>query len=257
MRSLTRRLGRNDGFTIIELLMAIMTGVVVTGALYAILEVSLHQTSRVTDTVQATQLGRIAMTDVVDELHSTCLARKFAPVQEKSTSKELIFINGTGEEALLSSSKVFEHKIYWTGTYLGSGQLLDKSYPATGGSWPNFTFTSSTPTTKILAEYAYNASELGTSKAHEIPIFSYYKYSSEAGAGTSTTPAGSLAAFTPASSGLTAEQAKTTSAVGVTFSVAPTDKNIQLNRPVEFSNLVTLAFATPASEATIEDGPCQ
>lgn len=105
MRSLTRRLGRNDGFTIIELLMAIMTGVVVTGALYAILEVSLHQTSRVTDTVQATQLGRIAMTDVVDELHSTCLARKFAPVQEKSTSKELIFINGTGEEALLSSSK--------------------------------------------------------------------------------------------------------------------------------------------------------
>ena len=117
MRHLARRLGRNDGFTIIELLMAIMTGVVVTGALYAILEVSLRQTSRVTDRVQATQLGRIAMTNVVDELHSTCLARKFAPVQEKSTAKELIFINGTGEEALLSSSKVFKHKIYWGGTY--------------------------------------------------------------------------------------------------------------------------------------------
>ena len=58
-------------------------------------------------------------------------------------------------------------------------------------------------------------------------------------------------------SGLTAEQAKATSAVGVTFSVAPTNKNIQLNRPVEFSSLVALAFATPASEATIEDGPCQ
>ena len=35
-----------------------LTGIVVTGGLFAILEVSLHQTARAGDVVQASQLGR-------------------------------------------------------------------------------------------------------------------------------------------------------------------------------------------------------
>jgi hypothetical protein len=43
----------------------------------------------------------------------------------------------------------------------------------------------------------------------------------------------------------------------VRFWQAPADNDLRLNRAVEFSNLVTFAFASPASEATITDGPCQ
>ena len=83
--------------------MAMVVGIVVTGALFAILEVSLHQTSRITDRVQATQLGRTAMTKMVDELHSGCLAREFAPVQAGSGPKELRFATGFSEKTLSSN----------------------------------------------------------------------------------------------------------------------------------------------------------
>ena len=99
-----------------EVLVAMVIGIVVTGALFAILEVSLHQTSRITDRVQATQLGRTAMTKMVDELHSACLAREFAPVRANSGPKELRFATGFSEKTLVEPSEAYEHRIVWNGT---------------------------------------------------------------------------------------------------------------------------------------------
>jgi Tfp pilus assembly protein PilW len=250
-------MAREDGFTLIELLVAILYGVVVTGALFAILEVSLRQTSRVNDRVQATQLGRTAMTNVVDELQTACLARKFAPIQATSTANKLIFITGTGEETLLEYKKVFRHEIAWTGTYPGVGKLTDKSEQATSGTWPTFSFTGSTPTTRVLAEYAYNSSAVGTSKQAEVPVFKYYKYATKAEPGTSETPVGALTAYSTNATVLTTAQAEGTSAVLVSFATAPTNNYTALGRPAEFHDLVTFAFASPSSEASIVDGPCQ
>ena len=123
MRSLARRLGRNDGFTLIELLMAIMTGVVVTGALFAILEVSLRQTSRVTDRVQATQLGRIAMTRHGRRAALDLPGPEFAPVQEKSTRQGTDLHHTAPAKKRSSSSEVFEHRI-------SAGRHLKERRPA-------------------------------------------------------------------------------------------------------------------------------
>jgi Tfp pilus assembly protein PilW len=252
--SIARRLAREEGgFTLIELLVAIVCGVVVTGALFAILEVSLRQTSRITDRVQAAQIGRTAMTHVVDELHSACIAREFAPIQAGSTGSELRFRDGFSEKAVMEYPEVFEHRIVWTGTYPAGGQLIDKTYKATGGTWPTkFTWESTaTPLNGVrLAENIYQQS---TTTA----LFQYYKYATTASSGSGETASGALTLLAVPKEGFDATEAAGIAAVQVSLSAAPTNNNTALGRSAEFSSLVTLAFASPSSEATITDGPCQ
>jgi prepilin-type N-terminal cleavage/methylation domain-containing protein len=239
------------GFTLIEVLVAMLTSVVVTGALFAILQISLNQTSRITDRVQATQLGRTAMTKMVDELHSACLARAFAPVQEESSAKELRFATGFSEKAVIEYKEASEHRIAWTGTYPKSGNLIDKTYNATSAStWPKFEFEEKPASEILLATRVYAPSET-------VPVFRYYKYSATTSAGTETAPAGTLTSVEPPEKGFTAKEANGIAAVQVSFSQAPSNNNLKLGRPVEFASLATFAFASPNSEATITDGPCQ
>ena len=246
---------REDGFTIMEVLVAMVVGIVVTGALFAILEVSLHQTARITDRVQATQLGRTAMTKMVDELHSGCLAREFAPVKTGSGPKELRFATGFSEKTQLEPSEVFEHRLVWDEKE--PGKLTDYTYNAEKASaWPTFKFEEAKLANKeLVASGVYRQ----TNKAKEkVPIFQYYKYATKASFGTSETASSTLTQIAVGEKEtLTAEAAKSVAAVQLNFSQAPTDNNLALNRSVEFSNLVTFAFASPASETTIVDGPCQ
>ena len=259
-RARLRRAGvaivRQDaGFTLIEVLVAMVIGIIVTGALFAILEVSLHQTARINDRVQATQLGRTAMTKMIDELHSGCLAREFAPVKSGSGPKELKFATGFSEKTQLEPSEVFEHRITWDEKE--PGKLTDYTYNAEKASvWPAFKFEEAKLASKeLVASNVYRA----TNKAKEkVPIFQYYKYATKASLGTSETASSTLTQIALGEKEtLTAEGAKSVAAVQLSFSQAPTDNNLALNRPVEFSNLVTFAFASPASESTITDGPCQ
>ncbi len=242
------------GFSLMEVLVAMVCGIIISGALFAILEVSLHQTSRITDRVQATQLGRTAMTKIIDELHSGCLAREFAPVKAGSGPKELKFATGFSEKTQLEPSEVFEHRIYWDEKE--PGKLFDKTFNAKKTSaWPTFEFEEGFASKELVAENIYRQ----TNKAKEkVPIFQYYKYATKASLGTTESASSTLM---PIALGeketLTAEGAKSVAAVQVGFSQAPQNNNLALNRSVEFSNLVTFAFASPASEATITDGPCQ
>lgn len=255
------RLARDEhGFSMIEVLVSILTGLIVVFALFSILEVSMRQASRITDSVQADQLGRTALTKVVDELHTACMAREFAPVLVKSSEKELRFRTAYGETASIEGANATEHHIVWTGVWPGSGQLLDKTYRSTGGVAPNFTYeVTETPKTTVLAQNVYEAETTVEGKKVPVPIFQYDKYNTKSVSSTES----ALGTLLPISlkgkeaTGLTEEEAKTVSAVLVTFTTAPTDNNVKLFRAAEFSNLVTFAFAAPASEATIEDGPCR
>ncbi len=252
--------GQQDGFSLVELLMAILTGVVVTGALFAILEVSLHQTSRLTDRVQATQLGRTALTAVVDELHSACIAREFAPVLSEgtggaieSTPTKLVFVAGFSEKSLLEPKDVFKHEVYLSG-----GKLIDKSYSANAGTWPKFTFEKE-PSPKGGVLLAENVSGLPDPlEPAKTRVFGYYEYAKTANTGsTESSSSGLVQIPLKKEVALSATQANATSAVLVTFSTAPANNDTRLNRGVEFNNLVTFAFGSPAAEATIVDGPCR
>lgn len=275
------------GFTLIETLVAMIAGLVVTGALFTIYIVALHQTSRITDSVQATQFGRTAMTHIVDELHSACLERASAPVQANSTATELIFENGYSKEAVIPNTKeaeakaavgagAFIHQIVWKAKEKESeasppgNTLTDYTYKSTAGEWPSYTFpevttshANASPSTGfVLASNVTPIEEKNVKgESVKVPIFRYYEYATEGykhateatnGEGEST-----LIEKKPPTKGFTAAEAKTVAAVQVNFTTAPLDNYTALSRSAEFSNLVSLSLSTPSSESKVEDGPCQ
>jgi type II secretory pathway pseudopilin PulG len=259
LRTVGRLASEERGFTLIEVLVALGTSMVVTLALFAILDFATRQETRVTDVAQANQLSRTAMTRIVDELHSACIAPEFKPIQANSNENELMFQNAYSEAAVISEAKqeAYEHRIKFSG-----GQLVDYSYPSTGGSWPNFTY-SSTASPAAGTLLASNVTQSETSGGAKIPVFQYYNYlttaSSGSEAGLSTLSTEPLSAKAPATLGKAA--AETAAAVRITFTTGPSDTSgNERERKERSSNLndqVTLSFSVPRSESTTVDGPCQ
>jgi Tfp pilus assembly protein PilW len=263
IRSLARRLARDQrGFTLMETLMAMITGIVVTGALFAILESTVRQTARLSQVAQATQGGNTAMTHIVDELHSACLSTNFAPVQAGSTPTKLIFQNGYFPEKVKEPSKEPEYSFVRQDTIEYSsaeGRLTDTTVKASGeienGAYPAKGTSSKTVLAEKIAE-----TEVNNEKA---PVFRYFKYAESAT--TSTTQAASaLEPVTPESSGLSSAQAKSIAAVTVSFSASPPGKKevrlssaAETGLPSQLSAQVIFSMGSPNSESKISAEPCE
>lgn len=217
------------GFTLVEVLVATVTSMVVALALFAIIEFSFRQTAGVSERVHANQRGRLAMEYVTNELHSSCVAVSAVPVLAQSTGSALYLLSEQGSGAFFSS--MTEHKLYLSGT-----TLYDAKYASTGGVAPHWTF-SSTPSS--IRTVLTAVSQSGTT-----PVFRYYKYEG------STLPETELG--TP----LSTENAKLTAAVKIAFTVASETKetNITIGKSVELANTVLLRF-DPAS-TTSQNTPC-
>jgi Prokaryotic N-terminal methylation motif len=258
------QLGRDErGFTLIETLVAMFSAVIVVGALYTILDISVQQTAHVTDSVQAAQIGRTSMTKLVDELHSACIAPSFVPVQETSMEKtnneesKLIFVNAYGSEAELATA--YKHEIVWQKS---TGLLIDRAYKSTGGTSPEFTW-STTKTETRLGEDIYEGETSGKSI---IPIFQYYKYKKESSSLGANQAVSTLELLKLETKGTEYKLGKTgaeeAAAVEISFKQAPADKYIGANhqgenRAIELKNQVTLSFSVPNAETPIEAKPCE
>jgi Tfp pilus assembly protein PilW len=232
-----------SGFMLVELLVAMISATVVTGALFAILIVGLHQNTQIDARVQATELGRPPMTRMVDELHSACIVKEFTPIQEKSGPNELIFVSAVGEEAVLK--KAYLHKIAYSSS---ESTLTETTYASSGGEWPNFEFKS-TPSTRRIGEYI-NRSKSGET---ELPVFQYYKYAT---ASSSTNAVTTLEQMKVESTGLTEAQSKEAAAVQIAYTAgAPEGK--QYKPTIELTDQVTLGFTAPSAETPIVQKPCE
>jgi len=242
-----------------------LTGIVVTGALFAILEFSVRQTSYISQTAQATQVSRGAMTHITDELHSACLSNGFSPVQAGSSPTKLIVQNGYSEEAEVpgtytakgatsgKSEGVRQDTIEWNE---GTGYLTDGVELGTAaeesGKYTHFGV-------KTTVRLATNVSEGG----EKLPIFRYYKYAGSAS--TSTTAAASTLTEMPLATGksLTAAEAEEVASVEVRFKTGSYSKEVKVSKaqeatiPSELQSQTTFAFSAPNSESTIQAGPCE
>jgi hypothetical protein len=254
-------LSDESGYSLIELLVAMISGIVVMLALVAVLLFSTRQETHLTNVAQATQLGRIAMTKIVDELHSACLAPGFAPIQENSGPNELRFVNSYSEEAVISKTKVNEHRIVWNEK---AESLTDFTYPAIKEeTWPNFEYSSTaSPTGGVLIASHVTQME---SEGKKLPIFQYYSYDLESNESASS-GLNSLNT-TPLKTPLEKAVAPTAAAVLISFNTGSSATTTSLTNTLGKTlakdvgdgqqSQVTLSFSVPVSEAESVDTPCE
>jgi len=257
--------GAEHGFTLIETLIAMLTGFVVTGALFAILQISTTQSSRIADVAQATQLGRTTMTHILDETHSACLSSGFTPVQEKSNEERLIFVNGYSKEAEVPSvgttaTGVRKDEIVWSKS---AQTLTDFTYLSTGTAVKEekeeYTF-SATPTpssgVRIGEHITENQVENAKKEKEAVPIFKYYAYATTPST-SPTAPSSTLNEKEPLEGTLSKEAAESVASVLVTFKTAPRNGKTELGRDPVMSTQATFAFEAPNSETPISAAPCE
>jgi Tfp pilus assembly protein PilW len=263
----TTTIGDDQGFSLIELLVAMLSAVVVTGALFAILNISLRETSLVSDKVQANQLGRTAMTRIIDELHSACLSQGFRPIQAESSANELRFVNAYSTEAVIPNAKeakvsgtgAFEHQIVWSSS---AKTLTDYTYKSTSGEGSAVVFpaitsnhANATPTSGVML--AKNVTQSENSAKEPIPIFQYYKYNTESISSSSTAVTTLEEQKLPTTGFFITKEAENVAAVLISFREAPSDGKTERDQYVDLSNQVTLAFDAPNAETPIVDSPCE
>jgi len=264
------RLTSEAGFTLIELLVSMLTSIVVIGALFAVLLISTHQSSRTTDYVQSDQLGRDTMTNILEELHSACTgasAEGYSAIQKPTTvpisplaetnATNLWFVStyGTASSATAELKEITEHDINWTATVksntgLQLGKLTDYAFAGTGtaGAWTFPSLTTANAKSRVLAENVI-APKAGTG-----PIFQYFTYYDNSAA-SNYGQLETTALTTPLSS--KAEEANFAGGVAevvISFTQAPPDKNTQLSRMANFSNSVNLRFSPTSTTSGVS--PC-
>jgi prepilin-type N-terminal cleavage/methylation domain-containing protein len=175
------------GFTLIEVIIAMAIGLMVSLAAFSLLEFTSNDVSRITDRAHADQTGRVALENIMLQLHSACVAVTINPIQEKSTENELKFISETSplnvnKEPVSSLATVGLHKIVYTPpSGKTAGTLTEKVWTSTGTT-PNFAFNEAAkPATErlLLKGVSQTLNEEGKS----IPVFQYYRYYNSGDAG--------------------------------------------------------------------------
>jgi prepilin-type N-terminal cleavage/methylation domain-containing protein len=242
-----------QGYTLIELLLSLVLGLIVASAAFAILDFSLHFTNRITDRIDATQLGRNAMDRITQELHSACMAAGITPIQSaitgvgSSDDKNIVFESQFGSQPTLTPTL---HRITFTPPSpagAGNGTLTDTTYSLLGGTTPaNWTFNALLPKTTTIVRNVAQATVNGV----QLPVFQYFLYT---GAQLSNT-----ALAVP----LGAANAAATAQVTVSFATnpstasasGPSSVNTRLDRTANLTDSVV--FRVSPTNPTQTNLPC-
>jgi prepilin-type N-terminal cleavage/methylation domain-containing protein len=119
-------LGRESGFTLVEMLVVLLAGTVIMAALFTILDVTLTESSRTFSKVDATSNARTGLATMESEMESACVAPGFPPIEGGSTSTALNFISAYGTQPTPTP--------VWHVITTSNGSLTDTKYVATEGN---------------------------------------------------------------------------------------------------------------------------
>jgi prepilin-type N-terminal cleavage/methylation domain-containing protein len=221
-----------SGFTLIELMVALIIGIVVSTATLAIVITSVHLSSNYNDRVDANQQGRTAMLKIVQALNSSCVASSVAPILSASDSNDVWFYSLLGDAPALNPNKV---EISLTG-----GSLVMTTYPYASGSAPNWVFSGTASSTFTLVQHAQAIAIPSTA------VFQYFGYGS----------GGALSTTAYSTSPNLGSNAATTAEVKINFVANPSDNWTALNRTASISDAVVLRLATASGASSATNLPC-
>jgi len=262
------------GTTMMEVLVASVCSIIVLGALLAILEFSLGQESRIADNVQADQIGRSAMTKIVEGLHSACAGGGTTAIQppsptpkswtdplEATNRTNLWFVTAYGSKSAGSTevTEAFVHDINWdsSGKTTTSGQqigtLTDYVFTGSGAptkrTFPEFTVANATA--RLLANnvIAPSVEEESTQKP---AIFQYAKYNNKSGEALY----GHLTPLSTPSQISTAATEGEIAEVTISFTQASESGKTEANRTASFTSSVVLRFTSSQTGEAVNH-PCE
>jgi Tfp pilus assembly protein PilV len=164
------RLAREDGFSLVEILVALPISIVILMAIFTMMNVSIRQSGAVTDRVDAVQRGRTAMERVTRVMRSqVCPATTGAAFTSADSSSMTLYADMTG-----GASNPQRHTI----TFNSNASTLTEDIYAGTGTWPDLAFPNTpTQTRQLLAN---------VTPVNGVPVFRYYSY--DANGAVSTTP---------------------------------------------------------------------
>jgi type II secretory pathway component PulJ len=246
------------GLTLIELLVAMSLGIIVTGIAFSLLNFTTADVTRISERVHVDQTGRVALEKLMLALHSSCVAAKAEPIRFGSTAEKLRFVSETSSEnvhgepsASLPTIRLHE-VIYTPASGKTEGTLTENSWSSTGVP-PKYEFNEKeTPTKRKLLE---GLKQSEGEKKELIPVFRYYRYYKT----TDVKP--TLGELNPneyilnskASVAVQKEEAAQIAKVTVTFTAVPEGKENKENksfgngRPVALEDSAILRLS-PSSE---------
>lgn len=231
--------GDEGGFTLIELLVVMVTGVLVTSALFTILDVTLRQTTRTFSRVDATQRARTALETIEQELHSSCIANDAAPIIDGSSATSVSFWNQYG---MAAAPVPVKHTIAFNSS---AGTLVDSTYPVTPPDDQIPPWTASSTASRV------NTLLTNVAQSGSTPVFQYFALSSDGSSNVSS-------AVTPP---LTTTTAPKVSEVRITLLVKPaggSHENINLvHNTVTDSVLLRLTPVSNPDGIAQEFAPCE
>lgn len=158
-------LNSERGFTLIELLVTLSAGLIVFTAVFAVLDVTIHQSTRITSRVNATQQGRSALAAIEQDLSTSCVGSDASPIiggTGGSTPTRLVYLSGYGDKPTVTPTK---HEVTFTSGGSTHGRLIDQRYTASG-TGPNWTWTPSNQKV-LLSDVAATTSS---------PMFQYFAF---------------------------------------------------------------------------------
>jgi prepilin-type N-terminal cleavage/methylation domain-containing protein len=255
----SRVLRDERGYSLVELLVAMALGLIVSGIALSLLNFTTADVSRISDRVQANQAGRVTLEKIMLELHSACVAPTVNTILSKSEGSKIRFISETSPvnehgEPVSSLSTVRLHEIiYKAGSGKTQGTLTENSW-ASAGTNPNFSFNEKEAATKRTLLTGIKETEISSTK-EILPIFRYYRYYKEG----DTKPAYGQLDPTSISSLKTETEAEEISKVTMSFTLAPEAKESTAfgnDRPIPLEDSAILRLEPSSQEASSSNLPC-
>jgi Tfp pilus assembly protein PilW len=162
---LLHRLRREEsGFTLVELLVACIIGMIVLLASFMMLDSSVVLTGKVTDRVDRTQRARGAMEEITRELRSQVCPAAGTPALVDAQDYSITFYSFMGTRPFVPDKR----QIAWD---TNTNSIIESVWAGTGAS-PNTTWAA-TPTTKTILSDVKPPFANGSSGSRG-PVFKYY-----------------------------------------------------------------------------------